>query len=265
MITRGEITVDGRPTVVWTGGAGDTVLLLHGAWAGAEVHWARVWDRLATDRRVVAPDFPGLAQDAPWVPRSFGEAARWVEGVLDAAEAPHAWIVGNSFGAALAARVASQSPQRCLGLVLVDGGPPPTMPSVVRAVLKRWPLRPVVEEIFRRGSYSAKTVGRAFADPANAPAEVRDVVTQRSPRQFGVVSEIIFADDPPVPPPQARTLIIWGADDHLPGSTVKTGQRLERSLPNAQLVTIPRAGHLPQVEQPEDFVRAVLDFLNALP
>jgi len=61
-------------------------------------------------------------------------------------------------------------------------------------------------------------VERAFADPANAPVEVRDVVTQRSPRQFDVVSEIIFADDPPVPAPQLRTTIIWGADDHLPGS-----------------------------------------------
>jgi pimeloyl-ACP methyl ester carboxylesterase len=82
---------------------------------------------------------------------------------------------------------------------------------------------------------------------------------------FKVVSEIIFADDPPVPPPQVRTLIIWGANDRLPGSTIRTAQRLERSLPNAQLVTIPRAGHLPQVEQPEEFIRAVLDLLNTRP
>jgi pimeloyl-ACP methyl ester carboxylesterase len=56
MIGRGEVSVDGRPTVVWTGGVGDALLLLHGAWAGAEVHWAGVWDRLAADHRVVAPD-----------------------------------------------------------------------------------------------------------------------------------------------------------------------------------------------------------------
>ena len=87
---------------------------------------------------------------------------------------------------------------------------------------------------------------------------MREVVTQRRPRQFDVVSEIILAGGPPVPSPQVRTLIVWGADDHLPGSTVKTAQRLERSLPNAQLVTIPRAGHLPQLEQPDEFIRAVL-------
>ena len=108
MVNRGEISVDGRPTVVWTGGNGDALLLLHGAWAGAEAHWAPVWERLAEAHRVVAPDFPGLADDSAWVPRSFRQAVRWVEQALDGTDAPRAWIVGNSFGAALAARLASQ-------------------------------------------------------------------------------------------------------------------------------------------------------------
>jgi pimeloyl-ACP methyl ester carboxylesterase len=264
MVNRGEISVDGRPTVVWTGGNGDALLLLHGAWAGAEAHWAPVWERLAEAHRVVAPDFPGLADDSAWVPRSFRQAVRWVEQALDGTDAPRAWIVGNSFGAALAARLASQSPERCLGLVLVDGGPPPTMPSAVRALVQRWPVRPVVEEIFRRSSYGSSTLRRAFADPDKAPAEMRAVVTQRRPRQFDVVSEIILAGDPPVPAPRVRTLIVWGADDHLAGSTVKTAQRLQQSLPDARLVTIPDAGHLPQVEQPDVFVRAVLEFAKPI-
>ena len=265
MISRGEITVAGGPTAVWTGGAGDALLLLHGAWAGAAVHWAPVWERLAEANRVVAPDFPGLADDALWVPRSFGEAVRWVEQVLDGADVPRAWIVGNSFGAAVAARVASQSPDRCLGLVLVDGGPPPTMPSAVRAFVQRWPLRPIVEEFFRRSAYRRATLRRAFAHPRKAPAEVREVLTQRRPRQLYVVSKIILAGDPLVPPPKMPTLIIWGADDHLPGSTVKTAQRLAGSLPDARLVTIPAAGHMPQLEQPAAFVRAVLEFVNTAP
>jgi pimeloyl-ACP methyl ester carboxylesterase len=60
-----------------------------------------------------------------------------------------------------------------------------------------------------------------------------------------------------------RTLVVWGADDRLPGSSVKSARRLQGSLPSAELVVIERAGHLPQVEQPERFAEVVLRFLGA--
>jgi pimeloyl-ACP methyl ester carboxylesterase len=253
MVTRNEVTVDGRPAYVWSGGEGDSLLLLHGAWAGAEVHWAPVWDRLAVKNRVVAPDFPGLAYDAPWVPCSFDDSTRWIEGVMDATDTKNAWIVGNSFGGALGSRLASRSPERCLGLVLVDGGPAPNMPGIIHSLVTRWPLRQAMEAIFRRSAYSASTLRRAFADPGRAPTELRELVTQRRPRQLLVVTEIFLAADPPVPPPQVRTLLVWGAEDHLLGSNVKVGRRRERSLPKAELAVIPGAGHLPQLEKPDEF------------
>jgi pimeloyl-ACP methyl ester carboxylesterase len=209
MVTRNEVTVDGRPAYVWSGGEGDSLLLLHGAWAGAEVHWAPVWDRLAVKNRVVAPDFPGLAYDAPWVPCSFDDSTRWIEGVMDATDTKNAWIVGNSFGGALGSRLASRSPERCLGLVLVDGGPAPNMPGIIHSLVTRWPLRQAMEAIFRRSAYSASTLRRAFADPGRAPTELRELVTQRRPCQLLVVTEIFLAADPPVPPPQVRTLLVW--------------------------------------------------------
>jgi pimeloyl-ACP methyl ester carboxylesterase len=260
MVTRSEVTVEAHPAFVWIGGVGDAVLFLHGAWAGAEVHWGRVWDRFAEHHRVVAPDFPGLGYDTSWVPRSFDETVRWVDHVLDATHTRRAWVIGNSFGAAVAARLASELPERCLGLVLVDGGPTPYLPSVLRSLLKRWPLRRLIEEIFRRSAYSKSTLRRAFADSARAPAEVRDLLAQRRPRQLRILSEMVFSGDPAVPPPQLRTLIVWGADDHL--STLKAAERLKRSLPNARLAIIPGAGHLPQVEQPDQFVTTVLDYMK---
>jgi pimeloyl-ACP methyl ester carboxylesterase len=44
-----------------------------------------------------------------------------------------------------------------------------------------------------------------------------------------------------------------GAEDHLLGSNVKVGRRRERSLPKAELAVIPGAGHLPQLEKPDEF------------
>lgn len=47
MSTRSEVTVDGRSAFVRRGGEDDSLVLLHGAWVDAEVHWAPVWDRFA--------------------------------------------------------------------------------------------------------------------------------------------------------------------------------------------------------------------------
>ena len=42
-----EIAIDGRPASVHVGGQGEPLLLVHGGWGGASMHWAPVWDQLA--------------------------------------------------------------------------------------------------------------------------------------------------------------------------------------------------------------------------
>jgi pimeloyl-ACP methyl ester carboxylesterase len=55
-------------------------------------------------------------------------------------------------------------------------------------------------------------------------------------------------------------LVITGDDDRI----VPTEQsvRLADELPNAELVVIAQCGHLPHEEQPDEFMRAVRDFLS---
>jgi pimeloyl-ACP methyl ester carboxylesterase len=58
------------------------------------------------------------------------------------------------------------------------------------------------------------------------------------------------------------TLIIWGAQDGVV-STVHA-QAYLRGIAGAELVVLPRCGHLPLVEQPEACVQAVLHYLARL-
>lgn len=261
MIRRDELAIDGQIAHVWNGGEGDPLLLLHGAWGGAALHWSSVWEPLARRCRVIAPDFPGLASESAWTPASLDESVRWALGVLDACGARRAWITGNSFGAAVASGVASVSPERCLGLILIDGGPPPNLPAALRPLLRRWPLRNGVQAILRHRAFSASVLRRAFADPDRAPAEIKQLLARRHPRQAVITTRILLADGAPRSLPAVRTLIIWGSEDRLRGNTLKAGQRLESAMPNARLVVISGAGHLPQIEQPSEFTGAILDFV----
>ncbi len=57
-------------------------------------------------------------------------------------------------------------------------------------------------------------------------------------------------------------LIIHGADDQL--IPLSEAEAMYKAIPNAELVIIPDAGHLPNLEQPDLFNDAVIDFLEEL-
>jgi pimeloyl-ACP methyl ester carboxylesterase len=57
-------------------------------------------------------------------------------------------------------------------------------------------------------------------------------------------------------------LIIHGADDQL--IPVSEAEAMHKAIPNSSLVIVPGAGHLPNLEQPDFFNDAVIDFLEEL-
>src|SRR5258707_1043601 len=83
-----------------------------------------VTGELERSHQVVAPDLPGIGVPGALLP-SFGAYAAWLEALLDSLAVERATIVGNSLGATIAWRFASQYPERCRGLVMVNGYPPP--------------------------------------------------------------------------------------------------------------------------------------------
>jgi pimeloyl-ACP methyl ester carboxylesterase len=59
------------------------------------------------------------------------------------------------------------------------------------------------------------------------------------------------------------TLVVHGADDQI--VPLDEARAMAQAIPGARLEIIPGAGHLINLEQPERFNRAFVDFLNGLP
>ncbi len=57
------------------------------------------------------------------------------------------------------------------------------------------------------------------------------------------------------------TLLIWGELDAR--SPLSVARQFERAIPDAKLVVLPGAGHMSNLEQPEQFDEAVRDFCRA--
>ena len=58
----------------------------------------------------------------------------------------------------------------------------------------------------------------------------------------------------------APTLIIWGRDDKL--IPLSFAERFHQEIANSQLRIIDNCGHMPQVECPNEFANAVLQFFS---
>lgn len=261
MIALTKVDVDGRPSRAWTGGEGDALVLVHGAWGDARSHWSRVWEPLAERFRVIAPELPGLGdRSAPGLP-SFDAYAGWVARLVESLDVPRAWCVGNSLGAPIVWQLAPRLGARCSGVVLVDGTPASyRFPALLRGLASFSAGRRIVRAVYERAGMNPAMLARVYADPARAPEELRQLLAHPPPSLVELIVNVVLAGSRPAPPPPAPALIVWGEADRLPGLGPAVGRRFQRGVPGARLAVIPSAGHYPQMERPEEFVKALVDF-----
>jgi pimeloyl-ACP methyl ester carboxylesterase len=101
------------------------VVLVHGI-AGSAHSWVPLLAGMARRRdrrRIIVPDLLGHGSSAaPWADHSLGGYATGIRDLLAALGHSRATIVGHSFGGGIAAQFASQFPQQCERLVLIDSG-----------------------------------------------------------------------------------------------------------------------------------------------
>jgi pimeloyl-ACP methyl ester carboxylesterase len=248
--------IEGRPARVWVGGQGTPILLLHGRWGGAFVQWGPVLTALSEHALVIAPELPGIGEGSQGNPSGFSEYARWVIGVLDALHVSAVCVTGNSFGGALAWELAVQFPERCQRLVLVDGGPLP-INNFTRAILRLPPLKALLRARFRRNATLPRTLALAFARPAEVSTELREAISQ-SVSQIPSLVDTVLAPVTDAAVPRCPVLILWGEADRLNQGDQIIKWILRRTP--ARVERIPAAGHVPQIEQPREFIERLLAF-----
>ena len=241
-------------------GEGAAVVLLH-AGVGDRTMWHEHLEWLDdAGFRAIAPDLPGFG-DADIVP---GPQAPWddVLHTLRELEVERATLVGNSFGAAVALRVAVVAPAAVGGLLLIS--PPPPSPhhdpspeleaawSNETAALGRGDVEATVEAVLE-----------AWLQP-QAPAALRERIARMQRRAIELqlaAGDVDEAPDPLERRPEAierlrmPVLTATGGADM---ADFKLGAEEIARRTGGGMVVIAGAGHLAPLEAPDEF-RAVLE------
>ncbi len=246
-----------------TGPAGPrpAVLLLHAGVCDRRM-WRPQTEALAPTHRVIAPDLPGFG-DSPLEPGEFSTATELVD-LLDKLGIEQTAVVGASYGGRVALELAHVAPQRVSSLTLIS--------TALQGLDSTADVDAFDEEEVRR--IEAGDVDGAvelnvstWLGP-DADDTARAQVRQMQRRAFDVQ---IPADEWPDPPHPASvepdlaavevpTMVVSGGHDLDFFQTV--AEHVAASIPQAKLVELPWAGHLPSLERPDETAVLVADFVR---
>ena len=244
-------------------GTGTALVLLHAGIADRSMWSAHLAPLAAAGYRVVAPDLPGFGES----PEGPGPLAPWedVLRLLDDLGIRDAALVGDSFGAAVALRVAVVAPERVRALALISARADELPVSErLRAV---WAAE---EDAAERGDIdgAVQAVVDGWTLP-DAPPELRDHVAAMQRRALELqlaAGEVEEAPDPleadPDWPARLRMPVLVAAGEHDMPDCREAVPVYAGKLPHARAELIPGAGHLAPLETPEAFRALLLDFLG---
>jgi pimeloyl-ACP methyl ester carboxylesterase len=252
-------------------------VLLHGI-GRDHGDWDAVLPALAERYTVIAPDLLGHGKSAkPRGDYSLGAYASGIRDLVVMLGHERATFVGHSLGGGVAMQLGYQFPERCERLVLVDSGGlgrevhgllrAATLPAAefVLPLLVSTGLlntgRSVGRFLDRLGlrlNTDLEQMARGHASLSDPEARAAFIHTLRAIVEPG--GQRVDARDRLYLAQYVPFMLIWGERD--PIIPVAHAYEAHRLVPNSRLEVFPGAGHFPHVDDPQRFVRVLIDFID---
>jgi 3-oxoadipate enol-lactonase len=244
-------------------GPGDPVVLLHAFPLNGRMFEPQM-EVLSEGRRVVVPDYPGFGR-SPRTPAQ-PDVRYYAEGVrrlLDRLGLERVVLGGVSMGGYVAFGCLRLFPERVSGLILANTRPDPDSEEM-RENRKNMARRVAGEgvEVLIELQMERLLARDTLENDAAVVEKVRAMILESSPN--GVVAALGAMRDRPdstslLGEIEVPTLVIGGEEDGISSPDVMGA--MAQKIPGSRHVTIPRAGHLSNLESPKGFNAALREFL----
>jgi pimeloyl-ACP methyl ester carboxylesterase len=256
-------------------GSGDPILAIHGL--GASIYtWRNLKGRLP-NHKLILLDLKGHGESPKPHDQNYSipDQAELVLQFIREHDLRNLTLMGNSYGGAVSLMVAiklcQEEPGRLAKLILIgSGGYNQDLPwhlKLLRLPVLGWLALHLVPPsmntltVLRYSYFKKSLIGwnqiKAYAKPIGSTGgrlALRQVARQAVPENF----EDFTAQYPTICVP---TLILWGREDRV--IPLSIGEKLDHDIPNTKLVILDEVGHVPQEENPEATIEAILKFLNS--
>jgi pimeloyl-ACP methyl ester carboxylesterase len=251
--------VPGSPRIaVASAGRGQLVLFLHGI-GGNRNHWqhqlaffsqngftAAAWDARGYGD---SDDYEGALQ--------FEDFTSDLARVLDHLGREKADLVGLSMGGRIARNFALAHPDRVRTLTLANTSPG------FDALTPEEVLRFVEEREHRSAESAARLLGSRARPGAHAALLASFHALRNDSYRKTLEASVAQDRAAPLERLAVPTLVITGDEDRV--YPPELAERMARRIPGAKLVVLEDCGHLSNLEQPERFNEALLEFLRHYP
>lgn len=249
------VTADGIgavPVTVTERGEGRPFLLLHGGAGPQSVDGFAALLASSGPARVLTPLHPGFGGS----PRPEGLAsmpglARLYVQLLADLGLTGVTVIGNSIGGWIAAEIALLNSPRVSGVILVDAAglkidAHPSADFFSLTMDQVAELSYFNPDAFRIDLDSLPPAAKAAMAANRAALAIYGGTAMADPSLLGRLPAVA-----------APVLVVWGAADRM--IPVEQGQAYAAAIPGAQFRLIPDAGHLPQLETPDELLKIVGD------
>lgn len=234
-------------------GQGPVILLTHGYSATAQM-WKGQIAPFSKNHTLVVWDMRGHGQsDYPQDQSHYSEEATVADmlALLDKIGARTAIVGGLSLGGYMSLAFYRAHPEHVSSLLIIDTGPG-FKNDEAREGWNKY-ARETADRYEQQGLASLQSASKERSTAAHRSVDGlvragRGMLTQRDDRVMRVLPEI-----------KVPSLIVVGSEDK---PFLNAADYMAAKIPGSEKVVIPGAGHAANIDQPDIFNRAVLDFLE---